>query len=62
MELVEKLAQFGVGGVALFLAYILWRLSDTVIKTFNNHMHHNTAALTKLECAIAKLCKIIDKK
>lgn len=53
----KTIAEFGAVGIALFLAYVLWRLSETVIKSYSNHINHNTAILTKLECAIQKLCK-----
>ncbi len=59
---LKSIAEFGSVGIAIFLAYVLWRLSESVIKLMTNHVNHNTAALTKLECMIAKLCKIIDKK
>ena len=59
LNTLKELASFGGTGVAIFLAYILWQQVGATMRLMGNHLNHSTKALTKLECAIQKLCKTI---
>jgi len=59
LNTMKEIASFGGTGVAIFLAYVLWQQVQATMKLMGNHLNHNTKALTKLECAIQKLCKRI---
>ena len=57
LAIIEKIAQFGAVGIALFLAFIIWKLSDSVLRMMTNHLEHNTRALVKLCSLIDRLCE-----
>lgn len=58
---IEFIIQGGAVGVALFLAFILWKLMGQIITLVSNHLNHNTRALEKLSNLIDKLCEKIDR-
>ena len=52
---LKLIADYGILGLAVFQAYILWKL-------VGNHLNHNTDALNRVEIAITKLTDFLEIK
>jgi uncharacterized protein (DUF1810 family) len=53
--LIKLIADYGILGMCVFQAYILWKL-------IGNHLNHNTDALNRVEIAITKLNEFLQTK